>query len=76
MKRGFVTNELLIVLALFVALFAISVPISNLIGWGKLGAFPISLCGFVLVFCILNSREIIDQFRHQSKPDREKQDNG
>ena len=76
MKRGFVTNELLIELALFAVLFAISVPISDRIGWGKLGVFPISIFGFALVFCLLNSREIFDQFRNAPKPDREKQDDG
>jgi len=62
MKRGFVTNELLIAVALFAILFAISVPISRYIGWGALGAFPLSLIGFVIVVCLLNIREILDQF--------------
>ena len=76
MKRGFVTNELLIVFALFVLLFAISLPISNRFGWGTLGALPISMIGFVLVFCVLNAREIFDQFRGSAKSDHENNDGG
>jgi len=76
MKRGFVTNELLIVFALFAALFMISIPISNRIGWGKIGAFPISFVGFVLVFCLLNSANIIDQFRGSPAPGGDEQDDG
>ena len=75
-KHGFVTNELLIVFALFSALFMISIPISNRIGWGTIDAFPISVVGFVLVFCLLNSVNIIDQFRSLPAPDGDEKDNG
>ena len=63
MKRGFVTNELLIVFALFAILLAVSLPLSRYIGWGPHGAFPLAIVGFIFVFCLLNSREIIDQLR-------------
>jgi hypothetical protein len=63
MKRGFVTNELLIVIAIFAILLTVYLPLSWFIGWGSLGAFPLAIAGFVLLYCLLNSREIIDQLR-------------
>lgn len=66
MKRGFVTNELLIVVGLFATLFGFCLPISQQVGWGVAGAFPLTLIAFSFGFILANSLKIIRRLRGKS----------
>ena len=66
MKRGFVTNELLIAVGLFATLFGFCLPISQQVGWGVAGAFPLTLIALFFGLILANSRKIIGRLRGKS----------
>ena len=63
MRRGFVTNELLIVGAVFAVLLAIGLGVASGLGWNPLAGVGIAIGGFVLFYLVLNAPDIWDQIR-------------
>ena len=65
MRRGFVTNELLIVGAVFAVLLAVGLGAASGLGWNPLAGVGIAIGLFVLFYLVANAPDIWDQLRGQ-----------